>query len=523
MEMQNTEILIIGTGIAGLSAAIYAAEAGFDVILTTKGSITRDSNTYYAQGGIIFRGKNDSELNLTEDILYAGAGLSFPDAVRILSKEGPLYIQDLLIDKAKINFTRNSAGELDLSEEAAHSVRRIIHSKDETGKAIVSGLVKLIKKYKNIKIYDNYLALDLILGHKHTDNKLLIYQEPKVLGAYFLNLKTSNVEIINSNVTILATGGMGQIYKYTTNPVASTGDGFAIADRAGAHVINMEYTQFHPTALHVLKPNMFLISEAVRGEGGILKTIDGKEFMDKYHEKGSLAPRDIVARAIHDVMIKNHHPYVLLDIASYLSASKIKRKFPAIYKTCKEYGIDITEEAIPVVPVFHFSCGGVKVDVWGRTNLNNLFAIGEVSCTGIHGANRLASTSLLEGLVWAGRSIKEIVKNKRKYFKNIKYNILPYPISNNLAEEVDMTCIKQDWMNLKNIMWNYVGLVRSKKRLKRAIGDLKNLRNTVEEFYKTSALDKNVIELRNGVHTALLTARAAYFNKNSIGTHFRID
>ncbi len=521
-KIEETDILIIGSGIAGLTAAIYAAEANFNVTLITKGDLIKNSNTYYAQGGIIYRGKNDSKEALINDIIKAGAGLTLPEAAEVLSEEGPKYIQDLLINKAHIDFTRNSAGELDLSEEAAHSVRRIIHSKDATGEAIIAGLTQLIKKYSNIKIYTEHIGLDLIVAHKHTDNKLLIYKKPVVLGAYFLNLKNNNIVTIKAKVTILATGGTGQIYRYTTNPISATGDGFAMAYRAGATLINMEFTQFHPTALYILKPNMFLISEAVRGEGAVLKRIDGKEFMHKYHPDGSLAPRDVVSRAIHEEMLKTHTPYVLLDIASYLPAEKIKQRFPTIYKTCLEYDIDITKEPIPVVPVFHFQCGGVRVNLWGKSNLHRLFAIGEVSCTGIHGANRLASTSLLEGLVWGGRAIKYIKKHKEDYFNMPSYNILPYPFEKN-SEEVDMACIKQDWQTLKNIMWNYVGLIRSKKRLKRAISDLKNLRNTIDEFYQNSLLDKNVIELKNGVQTGLIIATAAYSNPNSIGTHFRID
>lgn len=519
----ESDIIIIGSGIAGMTAAYYAAENGLTVNIITKSNIAQDSNTYYAQGGIIYKGKNDSTNSLIQDILNAGAGLSLPENVKILAEEGPHYIQDLLINKAKINFTKNKGGGLDLTEEAAHSVRRIIHSSDTTGKAISKGLYKIIKKMKNIKIFQNHLCLDLIMNHTHNKNKLSIYNPHETLGAFVLDLKSHSIKTFTSKVTMLASGGLGQIYKYTTNTLSATGDGFAIAERAGAHIINMEYTQFHPTALYASKPNMFLISEAVRGEGGKLKNIDNKLFMKKYHPKCSLAPRDVVARAIHEEMLKNHQSHVLLDIYSYLSVKKIKKKFPTIYKTCHENKINITKEPIPVVPAFHFICGGIKANKWGQTNIRRLFALGEVACTGIHGANRLASTSLLEGLVWSGRAIQYIINNKQKYKYKKTFKIHPLKISPHHKLTIDPACITQDWETLKNIMWNYVGLVRSHKRLSRALNNLKNLRNTIMDFYQKNQINKEVIELNNAVQTALMIAKNALKNKKSHGTHFRID
>ncbi len=519
----NSDILILGTGIAGMSAAIYAAEAGFTVNLITKGDTITDSNTYYAQGGIIYRGEDDSPQTLVNDIIYAGAGLSLPKTAKIMANEGLFYIQDLLIKKAKINFTKNKAGQLDLTEEAAHSVKRIIHSTDATGKAIAEGLFKLIQNNKKIKIYKEHLCLDLIMKDKHTSTVLSIYEKPETFGAYILDLKTKNIKTFMAKATILATGGLGQIYTYTTNPISSTGDGFALAYRAGVKIINMEYTQFHPTALFQQRPNMFLITETVRGEGGRLKNIDGREFMKKYHPQSSLAPRDVVARAIHTEMLKNHQPYVLLDIHSYMDKEKIKIKFPTIYKYCLENNIDITKQEIPVAPAFHFICGGIKVNEWGKTNIARLFAIGEVSCTGIHGANRLASTSLLEGLVWAGRSIKFITENMNRYRFQKNYKIIKFKRKENAEVSTDPACIRQDWNNLKNIMWNYVGLIRNAKRLKRAYTDLKNLLDMIEDFYKENDLDKEVIELHNAVQTSMLIARSALQNKKSRGTHYRED
>ncbi len=517
----TSDILIIGTGIAGLTAAIYGAEAGFKVNLITKGSLIEDTNTYLAQGGIIYQDKEDIN-SLLQDIINAGDGLSLYEAVEVLAKEGAKYINDLLIEKAKIDFTRSKDGTLDFTAEAAHSARRIIHSADTTGKAIEQGLLKLIKKYKNIKIFKEHIAVDILTLQYHTKEKLAIYKEPEVVGAYIFDIKENKVKIFYANAIILATGGLGRIYKYTTNHSASTGDGFAMAYRIGAHIINMEYTQFHPTTLyHRLKPG-FLITEALRGEGAVLKTIDGKEFMHKYHPLDSLAPRDVVARAIHNEMIKHNHPYVLLDICSYMDSGKIKERFPTIYKTCLECGIDITREPIPVVPAFHFICGGIKVDLWGRTNIRRLFAIGEVSCTGVHGGNRLASTSLLEGLVWGGRCIK-FIENNKKFYLDFKF---PEAIAwehSNSKEEADPAVIHKGWLTLKDIMWNYVGLVRSTKRLKNALKELRSLKENIDEFFWNTKLNKDIIELRNGVQSALLITESAWRNKASIGTHYRID
>ena len=519
----ESDILIIGSGIAGMSAACYAAEKGCTVNLVTKGDAVKDSNTFYAQGGIIFKAKNDPVRNLVGDIIKAGAKLSDPGTVKLLAREGPYYIQDLLINKAEIKFTKDTAGELDLTEEAAHSARRIIHCEDATGMAISSGLYKLMKKYKNIRIFNNHLVLDLILKHKHTSSILSVYNKPETLGGYILDLRSKIIRTFIAKATILATGGAGQIFNYTTNPLIATGDGFAIAERAGADIINMEYTQFHPTALYPSKPNMFLISEVVRGEGAQLKTIDNIDFMKKYNAKGSLAPRDIVARAIHEEMLEKQHPYVLLDISSYIGTNLIKKKFPTIYKTCLEHNIDITKQPVPVVPAFHYICGGIKVDIWGKTNIKRLFAIGEVSCTGVHGANRLASTSLLEGLVWGGRAVKYFIKNKQSFIlnKSVDVNKFLFPIDVKKIEPVDPAFVKQDWDNLKNIMWNYVGLIRSSNHLKKALHDLTNLYDIIMDSYQLNLLEKNVIELKNGVETAMIITRHALQNKRSKGTHFR--
>jgi len=521
--IEEYDILVIGSVIGGMTAAYYASLNGLNVCLLSKGDLIKDSNTYYAQGGIIYKGENDNPDLLIQDILKAGDYVSNIKTAKILANEGPQYINDLLIKRSKINFTKDKAGKLDLAEEAAHSKRRIIHSNDYTGKAISEGLSNLIKTEKNITILENHLAIDLIFSPKHIRRYFSFLYFPEVLGAYVLDIYKRKIKIILSKVTILATGGIGRIYAYTTNPLSATGDGIAMARRVHAHIVNMEYTQFHPTALYQSQPKMFLISEAVRGEGAQLKTINGIYFMKKYHSNGSLAPRDVVARAIYTEMIKHHYPYVLLDLHSYIPVSKIKKKFPTIYKTCKEYNIDITKQAIPVVPAFHYICGGVKVDEWGRTNVRRLFAVGEVSCTGIHGANRLASTSLLEGLVWGGRCINFILDNLKSFKFNKNIRVKNYPIDVAKSKKVELTSLRQDWITLQNVMWNSVGLIRRSKLLYKALTNLEHLYNNILNFYKDNLLEPETIQLINGVQTGIIVTEHAISNKKSKGTHYRID
>jgi len=523
--MKNADVLIIGCGVAGCSAALELAKGGLNVLLVTKTDQPEESNTYHAQGGIIYRGKDDNADKLVSDILEAGAGICWPYAAKILAEEGPELVRSILLDEIKVPFSRDRYGELDFTEEAAHSVKRIIHSNDFTGKAIETAFIKHILSIPNIELLTSHVAIDIITPEHHSTDPLDIYRPSCCLGAYLFNAKDNveekKVKKVLAPVTVLATGGLGQIYLHTTNSESATGDGFAMAYRAGAKLINMEFIQFHPTTLFHKDAKRFLISESLRGEGAVLKTPEGEPFMEKYHPLGSLAPRDVVARAIHEEMVEHGYRYVLLDIASYMDAEAIKRRFPLIYETCLKYGIDITKEPIPVVPAVHFSCGGIKVDEWGRTNIDRLFAIGEVSCTGLHGANRLASTSLLEGLVWGARAAKWILDNWDSY-KKMPNPPIPEWIDTGV-EEPDPALIKQDWITLKHIMWNYVGLVRTKRRLERAITDLRHLWREVEEFYRYAKLTRSLIELRHGIQTALIVARAARRNPISRGCHYRKD
>ncbi len=512
------DVLIIGSGIAGLSAAITAAELGLDVILINKEPNIEESNTFYAQGGIVTLGRNDSPELLAKDIIEAGDGISNPLAVEIITKEGPKLVEDFLIKKVGVQFCKTSVGEIDFAQEGSHSRRRILYCMDETGKAIESALSRKAQEFKNIKILTNFTAIDLLTLPHHSTNPLALYREPQCIGAYVLNNLEERVERIFAQYTVLATGGLGRIYLHTTNPPCATGDGFAMAQRAGARLINMEYVQFHPTSLFHKDADGFLISEAVRGEGARLKTKSGETFMEKYSPLKDLAPRDEVSRAIYEEMLARGDNYVYLDIASY-SKIDIKKRFPNIYSKCLSLGIDITREPIPVVPAAHYICGGVQVDIWGRTSLKNLYAVGEVSGTGLHGANRLASTSLLEGLVWgvrAGKHIAENFDNEKPY----KESEIPPWIYPEVEEEVDPALIQQDWFSIKSTMWNYVGIIRTGKRLERGVADLRYLRNRIEDFYKRAHLTPTLISLRNGIQTALIVAEFALRNKRSRGAHF---
>lgn len=514
----HCDVLVIGSGIAGLSAAITAAESGLDVIVITKETALEESNTYYAQGGIVARGADDSPEFLINDIMEAGDGISNRKAVDILANEGPALVEEFLVKKVGVPFARTANTEYEYAREASHSKRRILHYMDTTGKAIEESLVKKAEETKKIRIFTKYTAIDLMTIPHHSTNPLSLYMEPQCIGAYVLNNESEHVERIFSSYIILATGGLGRIYLHTTNPAVATGEGFAMAHRAGARLINMEYIQFHPTTLFHKDVDGFLISEALRGEGARLKTRDNTLFMDQYSPLGELAPRDEVSRAIYEEMIKRGDPYVYLDIASYASID-IKKRFPNIYEKCKSLDIDISKSPIPVVPAAHYSCGGVQVDIDGRTSLKNLYAAGEVTATGIHGANRLASTSLLEGLVWgirAARHIASVFDNKKQYKES---EIPPWRFPER-EEEVDPALIRQDWVSIKSTMWNYVGIIRTVKRLERAMEDLSYLKNRIDNFYRRTHLVPMVISLRNGVRTALIVADAAFTNRTSRGAHY---
>ncbi len=520
--MIQTDVLIIGCGIAGATAALKLSEdPKRHITIITREPEPTESNTAYAQGGIIGRGPDDSPDLLVKDILEAGAGASLPKAARILAEEGPLLLEKILIEMAGVPFDRNPDGSLAWGQEAAHSRRRILHVGDGTGAAIARHLIDLLRSRPNIQWFTNATAVDLITYPHHSRDPLDTYKPITCCGAYVFDRNGGAVHRTLAGITVLATGGVGRLYRNTTNPPGARGDGLAMAHRAGARIINAEYVQFHPTALAVPGAEGFLISEAIRGEGGVLLTPDGRPFMEKYSPTWKdLAPRDVVARAIHQEMTEHNYTHVLLDIASHMPADAICERFPNIYATCLKAGIDITQEPIPVVPAAHYFCGGVMVDEWGRTNIANLYAVGEVACTGLHGANRLASTSLLEGLVWGYRAAVDIARQNAK--PPSPRDIPPWDESG-LTEDRDPALIQGDMQTIQNIMWHYVGLVRSGDRLSRAIRELRHLQNEIETFYRTTKLSDGLIGLRNAVEAALIIAQAARHNRQSRGCHYRID
>lgn len=511
--MIKTDILIVGSGLAGCVAAVTAADLGKRVTLITKTPSLLSGNTPYAQGGIIYKGKDDSPEKLKKDIMSAGDGVSWERAVDYLSMRGPGLVKELLIDRFGVNFDKAEDESLDLTAEGAHSEPRIIHSKDKTGFTIHSAVISELNKHKNIEILTDHTAVDLLTLSHHSKNPLDIYEKPACVGAFVLNNLSEEIFPIFASKTILATGGLGQIFLHTTNPKESTGDGIALAWRAGARCFNLQYIQFHPTTFYHERER-FLISESMRGEGAVLIDKNGRRFMDDFHELGSLAPRDIVSRSIHQTMLDTDHSCVYLDI-SFKNSDWIKDRFPTIYENCLKHGVDIAREPIPVVPSAHYSCGGVGVSLRGRTSIQRLYAVGETACTGVHGANRLASTSLLETLVWgksAGIDAAETCKSK-SYFPEI----YDWEVE---SEHSDPALIAQDWLNIKNTMWNYVGLVRTRQRLVRARAILRHLQSEIEQFYQKAKITKDILQLRNGVQTAIAVMYAALEARESIGAHF---
>jgi L-aspartate oxidase len=518
------DVLIIGGGIAGATAALRLAEdERLRIVVLTKADTPLESNTFYAQGGIIYQGNEDSPTQLAEDLIRAGDGLNSRQAVEILSTEGPRLVRELLIERYQVPFTLTPEHELERTREAAHSTSRILHVNDATGRAIQETLVRELRARMNIELLTEHTAIDLLTPAHHSTDRLAIYEPLSCVGAYVLSHATDEVIRILARATLLASGGLGQVYLHTTNPEGATGDGLAMSYRAGARIVNAEYVQFHPTVFYHRGQSEFLISEAMRGEGGRLLNIHGEPFMQRYDtEWGDLAPRDVVARSIHQEMLRTNAPHVYLDIASVMPAHEILERFPNICKSCNEFDVDPTQEPIPVVPAEHYFCGGVWVDEWGRTNLNRLYAAGEVSCTGVHGANRLGSASLLEGLVWGHRAAEDMLRSMGDWPEVDARTIPAWQAAEDDAL-ADPALMRHDMTTIQHTMWYYVGLIRSRGRLERALRDIGNLRHDIETFYRQSKLDPEIIQLRNAVVTALVVTRAAWENRESHGCHYRID
>ncbi|MDD2365417.1 MAG: L-aspartate oxidase [Desulfuromonadaceae bacterium] len=509
----ETDFLVIGSGIAGLSFALQAANSG-KVAIVTKRDIS-ESATKYAQGGIatVYSDEDSFDAHV-DDTLVAGAGLCHEDVVRMVVEEGPQTIRNLI--EWGVKFT-TSGESYDLTREGGHSARRILHAEDITGREIERALVEAVRQHPNVSIYEYHIAIDLITAAK---TEGVSPEENRCRGAYVLDIKNGNVCTFSSRITLLASGGAGKVYLYTCNPDVASGDGVAMAYRAGATIANMEFMQFHPTTLFHPLAKSFLISEAVRGEGAILRRRDGTAFMEKYHKLKDLAPRDIVARAIDNEMKISGDDSVFLDI-THEPADFVRSRFPNIYQTCMEFGLDMTKDWLPVVPAAHYLCGGVYVNSNAETDIPGLYAIGETSCTGLHGANRLASNSLLEAAVYAGRAYI----HASNAIRDVQHDLSSIPEwdSRTATNSDETVVVSQNWDEIRRFMWNYVGIVRSDKRLERAMHRIKLIQSEIQEYYWNFNVTSDLIELRNIATVAKLIVTCAQMRKESRGLHYTID
>lgn len=510
------DVVVVGSGIAGLSFALKTAKLGHKVAIVTKKERS-DTNTNHAQGGIAsVTSCADNFESHVKDTLIAGDGLCHEDAVRDIVKSGPQQIKDLI--EEGVQFTSLQDGSPSLGREGGHSQRRILHVKDYTGRAIEEALLKCVAENKNIEVFEHHFAIDLITKAK--TNSLLPDQQNEIIGLYVYDTKNSVVKTFKTRVVMLATGGTGCVYLYTTNPTIATGDGIAMAYRAGAEVANLEFIQFHPTALYSQTGERFLISEAVRGEGAILRNAKGEAFMSKYDPRKDLAPRDIVARAIDSEMKRLGSPHVWLDI-THKSSDDLKTRFPQIYEHCLKCGIDISKDYMPVVPAAHYMCGGVRTKLDASTTIRGLYACGEVACTGLHGANRLASNSLLEAVVLANNASVAV----DKYLENAKDTDVDVPLwkDGDVRNPDERVVLQHNMGELQRTMWDYVGIVRTTKRLERALNRIENLHREIDEYYWNFKIEPTLIELRNEVQVAILIIRSALARHESRGLHYTLD
>ncbi len=513
MKQITCDFLIIGTGLAGLTAAVEASKFG-KVILVTKNKI-KECNTFYAQGGLAcVMDPLDSVDAHLKDTINSGCGLSQKKISKEIISKGKDCIRKIEEMGLDFDLRKGKETEYDLGQEGGHSYRRILHAGDITGEAIMKTLHDSVISNSNIKIYEQFIAIDLI-----TTSWIGIKKNNRCVGAYFLSQQNNEILAIQSKCTLLASGGLGKVYPYTSNPDVATGDGIAMAWRAGLPIRNMEFIQFHPTCLFHPDAKSFLISEAVRGEGGQLLDLRKKTFMDQFDKRGSLATRDITARAIDEVMKKNGDPFVYLDI-SHRSKEFLNQRFPNLYKACSKFGIYMDKEPIPVVPAAHYSCGGIIADVNGKTELEGLFAAGEVASTGIHGANRLASNSLLEAMVCGYESGNKMGKELSKNIVNENIPKWKYGIAVPSDEAV---VVEHNWNEVRTCMWDYVGIVRSKKRLERARTRINNLRKEIKQYYGDYIITSDLIELRNIADTAEIIIKSAQNRNESRGLHFMSD
>ena len=505
------DVLIIGSGVAGLACALKL-DKNLSIALISKGSLV-DGSSWLAQGGIAaVLDKEDSIEAHVDDTLIAGDGLCHKDTVKFVVENGQKTIR-WLVDQGVL-FTKDKSNKnFHLGQEGGHSFRRILHSADATGKAITRALIQKVKEASNIQIFEEHCAVDLITQEDSTTNRM------KCVGSYLLNLKSSEIGLFQAKTVVLASGGASKAYLYTSNPDGASGDGIAMAWRKGCRVANMEFNQFHPTCLFNADAKSSLITEAIRGEGGILLLPNGERFMNKFHKDEELAPRDVVARAIDHEMKRIGCDCLYLDI-SHRESSFIKESFPNVYEECLKYGVDITKDKIPVVPAAHYTCGGVIVSKDGQTDLSNLYVIGESSFTGLHGANRMASNSLLECLVYAESSASSI--NYRLPEISLPFEIPQWDESRVIHSDENVV-ISHNWDELRRFMWDYVGIVRTKKRLLRAANRVELLQNEIQEFYRNFSISRDLIELRNLASVSQLIIKSAQQRKESRGLHYTID
>jgi len=517
METQ-TDFLILGSGIAGLSFAIKASELGTVAVVTKKGKF--ESNTNYAQGGIAaVQDEEDSFASHIQDTLSCGADLCKEDVVRFVVEEGPERVKELV--QWGVEFTRDESGgncRYDLGREGGHSRRRVLHAKDLTGREIERALNEHASRKKTVHIYENFIAIDLIMESFVTGRTDI--SANRCIGAYVFDFNNNRVHTFKAKYVILATGGCGKVYLVTTNPDIATGDGIAMAYRVGAQIANMEFIQFHPTCLFHPDAKSFLISEAVRGEGAILRLKNGESFMERYHPMKSLAPRDVVAKAIDTELKKSGDDYVLLDI-SHKDRDFIMSRFPNIYEKCLLYGIDMSTDPIPVVPAAHYLCGGVMINEHGETSIDRLFAFGEVSCSGLHGANRLASNSLLEAIVFSHRAFLRIQKDF-EHIRDEEISIPPWD-PRGATESDESIVVSHNWDEIRLCMWHYVGIVRSDKRLERADRRIDLISREIDDYYRNFVITRDLLELRNIATVAAIIVRCARMRKESRGLHYNID
>lgn len=512
--MEQFDHIVVGSGIAGLTYALKAADTGRVAVVTKRARAA--TNTAWAQGGVacVTSPEDSFELHV-QDTLEAGAGLCNREIVELVVREGPERIRELMELGMSFDLRERPDGltELDLGREGGHSKRRILHAHDFTGLEIENTLLRAVEAHPGITVLEDHMAVDLI-----TTGKLGYATDDRVVGLYVLDERAGRVVTLRCDRIVLASGGCGKVYLYTTNPDIASGDGVAMAWRAGAAVSNMEFIQFHPTCLFHPEAKSFLISEAVRGEGGVLVDGAGRPFMDRYHPLKSLAPRDIVARAIDAEMKRTGAKCVFLDITQK-PREFLRERFPKIFETCAALGIDISRQPIPVVPAAHYQCGGVRTNEHGETTLRGLFAIGEVACTGLHGANRLASNSLLEALVFAHRAFLKATRNPREPDEIA----LPEWRPGSVTDVDELVVIYHNWDEIRRLMWDYVGIVRTDKRLQRAATRLRNLQKEVQEFYWNFRVTTDLLELRNLVTVAALIVDCALSRKESRGLHYTLD